>query len=365
MIFITSYQYSFKPYISYRLNSLSKLLSFFTLQVTFEMRILPRLRGPLNLNKKVVLLICLGCAIHFLPYGRDEALEMVIQNRALLPHGGSPIERLKEIMSDEKTPGTTTPKSKIAGTNWRNLSKEEIGQLSVLARHLYLEEPLGAPKNKTFLILIWKKGLYMEPRFVNEFTSEKKDPFARCPVKNCRVTYEDANAKVADAILIHFHTTPGPHDFPNRTQASQRWIWLTDESPFHTFTLAGDKDISHYNGYFNWSMSYRMDSDIPVPYGRTLRLTEGEEPNNTVDYFSAKPKNVAIMGSNCVSHNRRWEYVKELQKYLEVDTYGGCGTLKCPGHFTRDCPALNQYKFYLAFENSNCPEYITEKVKTL
>ena len=36
--------------------------------------------------------------------------------------------------------------------------------------------------------------------------------------------------------------------------------------------------------------------------------------------------------------------------------------MKCTGHFMRDCPDLDEYKFYLAFENSLCSEYITEKV---
>lgn len=35
---------------------------------------------------------------------------------------------------------------------------------------------------------------------------------------------------------------------------------------------------------------------------------------------------------------------------------------RCPGHFGADCPAINNYLFYLAFENSNCDEYITEKL---
>ena len=37
-------------------------------------------------------------------------------------------------------------------------------------------------------------------------------------------------------------------------------------------------------------------------------------------------------------------------------------SLTCAGHFMRDCPDLDDYKFYLAFENSLCSEYITEKV---
>ena len=36
--------------------------------------------------------------------------------------------------------------------------------------------------------------------------------------------------------------------------------------------------------------------------------------------------------------------------------------LVCKGHFRRDCPDLFEYKFYLAFENAPCSEYITEKL---
>ncbi len=49
--------------------------------------------------------------------------------------------------------------------------------------------------------------------------------------------------------------------------------------------------------------------------------------------------------------------------YSVLDKWGGCGaTLKCPGHFRKNCPGIDVYKFYAAFENSNCDEYMTEKV---
>lgn len=116
-----------------------------------------------------------------------------------------------------------------------------------------------------------------------------------------------------------------PGDLPprNSTRESQIWAFLTDESPHHTFM--SKNNLTNYNGVFNWSMTYRMDSDIPVPYGRTvLRKTSIKE--ETIS--KRRDILVAIMGSNCGGNNKRWNYVKELQKYIKVDTYGGCGTLK-------------------------------------
>ena len=56
------------------------------------------------------------------------------------------------------------------------------------------------------------------------------------------------------------------------------------------------------------------------------------------------------------------EYARELAKYIGVDIYGSCGTKRCPRNSDQCFDMLNKdYKFYLAFENSNCKDYITEK----
>jgi hypothetical protein len=56
-----------------------------------------------------------------------------------------------------------------------------------------------------------------------------------------------------------------------------------------------------------------------------------------------------------------------MQNYIPVDVFGGCGK-KCPDKFkdgreSRDCKLIiaTEYKFYLAFENSLCKDYVTEK----
>lgn len=261
----------------------------------------------------------------------------------------------------------TAPRNNINNNakiiNWRNLTEKEISGLSVLGRRLFLNQSIGEIQPRNFTILVWKTGPNIERRLLKEYGNVTKDPFRKCSVHNCRLTYRDEEAATADAILIHLHRTKGPSTFPNRTKYNQRWIWLSDESPYNTFLVSKVKKMEAYNGYFNWSMNFRIDSDIPVPYGRTVPLAPSEMASyQPKDYYSLKSKTIAIMGSNCGGKNKRWTYVKELEKYIDVDTYGGCGKLKCKGHFTRDCPALNDYKFYLSFENTDCDEYITEKV---
>lgn len=50
-----------------------------------------------------------------------------------------------------------------------------------------------------------------------------------------------------------------------------------------------------------------------------------------------------------------------MQYYIDVDIYGKCGNLTCSHE--NDCfdDLAEDYKFYLAFENALCPDYVTEK----
>ncbi|GLH10320.1 Glycoprotein 3-alpha-L-fucosyltransferase A [Gryllus bimaculatus] len=252
---------------------------------------------------------------------------------------------------------------------WRGFSKKEISQLSTLGRMLFLQDTANLTRrNKTFTVLIWKNGLNMENRHIFQH-----DPYEDCSVRNCRIEYDDKFLSKADAVIFHLHRTKSINELPRRLpeHRNQRWIFLTDESPHHTFLFdRSTNKLKNYVGVFNWSMSYRMDSDVPVPYGRAIPLTKEEAAAALAtipvskNYALGKTGTVAVMGSNCGGWNHRWDYVRELQKHMRVDVYGGCGndSKACPGGFTKDCPKIKNYKFYLAFENSNCRDYVTEKV---
>ena len=82
-----------------------------------------------------------------------------------------------------------------------------------------------------------------------------------------------------------------------------------------------------------------------------------------VNFAEGKTKKVAWFVSNCVAKNNRLEFAHELGKHIQVDIYGACGSHSCSRANAKQCFDLlsKHYKFYLAFENSNCRDYISEK----
>ncbi|XP_022237058.1 alpha-(1,3)-fucosyltransferase C-like, partial [Limulus polyphemus] len=117
-----------------------------------------------------------------------------------------------------------------------------------------------------------------------------------------------------------------------------------------------------FDGLFNWTMTYREDSDIPVRYGH---ICEGTLPVKTHDndFLEKKDKDVVWIVSNCHTLSKREEYVRKLKAFISVDIYGKCGDKVCLPTQSAKCyeDILRTYKFYLAFENSICKDYVTEK----
>lgn len=122
-------------------------------------------------------------------------------------------------------------------------------------------------------------------------------------------------------------------------------------------------------------MTYRWDSDMVIPYGYIqpngsvpLHPTDAQmnyylSIPSVINYAEGKTKMAAWFVSNCASQSRRTEMVRELQKYVDVDVYGDCGTMVCPRRHEDDCRKMAgmKYKFYLSLENSLCLDYVTEK----
>lgn len=204
----------------------------------------------------------------------------------------------------------------------------------------------------------------------------------KCPISDCTIVVRSSTSwhnmtqsrfqmlETFDAVLFHIHelwVTSLPPDYYRRP-SSQRFVFLTQESP-----LSMDVQLEEYNNYFNWTMSYRRDSDIKLLYGRFHTLNHSADSRaNQLDSHNTrrkKTKKVAWMVSHCQTHSKREDYVRQLQEHIQVDIYGECGSLKCTRNATHwlsnpECydKLANDYKFYLSFENSICQDYVTEKL---
>ncbi|XP_043474596.1 glycoprotein 3-alpha-L-fucosyltransferase A [Leptopilina heterotoma] len=170
-----------------------------------------------------------------------------------------------------------------------------------------------------------------------------------CPVNTCTIIRD--NHADADLILFKDYVT-----HVGRRRLHQIWLLYFLECPYHTQTI---KSVQ-----VNWTATYRRDSDIVAPYERWQYFDSSvTQIDQNFNYAENKTKKVAWFVSNCHPRNQRMNYAKELSKHIQVDIYGACGNLRCPRSQSQACFDMldADYKFYLAFENSNCRDYITEK----
>lgn len=189
------------------------------------------------------------------------------------------------------------------------------------------------------------------PPFVEGHTT-----FKDCGIPSCVVTYN--RSKLLEADAVGFHHRDMNISLPSRRTPQQIWFYFVLENPLNVF-MATDG----YAGVFNWTMSYRRGSEVYTPYGKYASLEQRSVKYFTGHEVTGKDKLVAWLVSNCDA-NERNKYVMELLDYINISIYGLCGdSSACPSK--RRSPACNsllrRHKFYLAFENGNCPDYITEK----
>ncbi|KAI7852385.1 hypothetical protein BDC45DRAFT_545898 [Circinella umbellata] len=86
-------------------------------------------------------------------------------------------------------------------------------------------------------------------------------------------------------------------------------------------------------------------------------------PANFMTFQKKKHKAPIVwIARNCDATSGRQHYVEQLMKYIDIDSYGDClRNQKFPEGKDR-MQLMSEYKFYLAIENANCDDYVTEKL---
>ena len=245
--------------------------------------------------------------------------------------------------------------------------------------------------NRSKLILVYTPWPY-EPWGPKNAKEAKNYTFADwdgtpCEESRCQITFDRDLFNVSHAVLFHHGTLSPKLDIEELTRnrlPTQRWVLYTKECP-------GVVPIApRYNRmYINWTATYRRDSDFYVPYGSYAPLEAQNRPTSAkvpynqmtkvdgileakfvekVNYAKGKDK-MAAFGTSQHCGGYRYEFVRALMKHVEVNVFGKCAsqlqttkTWHCPRNMGNGClEEFQRHKFYLAFENSLCVDYITEK----
>ena len=182
-----------------------------------------------------------------------------------------------------------------------------------------------------------------------------------CPVSNCRLTLnQDVEAlKYSDIVVFHSRDMMDGATLRSLSDTERRngqiWVYFTSENPLNS------QSDALYDDLFDWTMTYKHSSDIWLPYARYYPHKPSKQIRT--NYAKTKSKLVAWLVSSC--GNIRDRVVYELQQHLKLEVAGKCSsgfsnTFSCDTD--EDCDAkIHEYKFYLAFENQYCDEYVTEK----
>ncbi|KAJ8046577.1 Alpha-(1,3)-fucosyltransferase 4 [Holothuria leucospilota] len=148
----------------------------------------------------------------------------------------------------------------------------------------------------------------------------------------------------------------------------QMWVFQSEESPVYARGYTMPWFFRHDT--YNISNTYHTSADIPSPYGyyEPFRNENSNPVVNFTKLLKDKTNLIIWICSHCETLQwDRTKFVLDLQRVINVDTYGKCGKLSvCGERWTTTCnneidKRVCTYKFSLALENSCCEDYVTEK----
>ena len=171
----------------------------------------------------------------------------------------------------------------------------------------------------------------------------------------CAFTVDRQYADKAAAVVFHIPTL---WQLPKLKRRGQLWVGWSMEST-ENYPQLMDPAV---RDRLDLMMSYRLDSDLPVTY----------VPGGHVSDWILPPgeKSSGRLCATLISHkdqlSGRVAYVNELMRHADIHSYGKVlNNRTLPeqdlGRATK-AKLLRSYKFALAFENSICRDYVTEKL---
>lgn len=172
-------------------------------------------------------------------------------------------------------------------------------------------------------------------------------------ISRCFLTDNTSFFSTADVVVFHHQElSKGSASLPLHLHrpVSQYWVWMSLEPPDN------NANLTQLNGLFNWTMSYRLDADIPIPYGKTMSGRD-EQP------ILAAPNRSCLVSwviSKYKPQQTRSHVYQSLKKHITIEVYGRWNNK--PLSNKKLLPTIAKCLFYLSLENSEAKDYISEKL---
>lgn len=172
------------------------------------------------------------------------------------------------------------------------------------------------------------------PAFFNVKQGSRSFKDFKCAVDTCTITTDKAKFKSADLVWVYEYNRYKPKNYTR--PSNQVYAYYSVEPPMIWEYLPGMQTyvieyylknllfyrifVGIFTGVFNWTITYRRDSTIPVPTKTWIYYDQSDKQKNQHRNFAKnKTKKVAWFATNCYgTHNNRIGYIRELQKYIEV-----------------------------------------------
>jgi alpha-1,3-fucosyltransferase 10 len=178
----------------------------------------------------------------------------------------------------------------------------------------------------------------------------------RASREHCRITTDRDKFERADAVVFPMPTMGA---LPRRRAfRGQVWVLWSQESEVQFPALAEQS----FAGAFDIRATYRLDSDVPIPYAHPTMFDRCPEPPLLIE---RRPVPVSAWISSKWDRCGRDDYLRELMRHIAIDSYGKVAhnaDLADDRGAVSKLAAIAGYRFTLAFENSIAPGYVTEKL---
>lgn len=277
------------------------------------------------------------------------------------------VEEILEFVPDDHIPLPKPARGQIFDGGASLISNLDQSQLSSFSSPF-----IGADK-EIFLPQVEKKIITWH--HIDEASHDltrMRRALEQCPEAACEVTYPMPPGDIADAIIVDKIDTV--NSVPIRLTPDQAFVFHAMSSPARQ-PETKEEWSQPWNTAFNWTWSYRRDSDIWQPFGMLTQAVKVRPQEYFAGIAKSKTRPLVWMPETCFDDkddapSQRQQFVAALRRYLPITEFGSCVNRTCfdkgkGGRISTNsasCSSMLTKKFFflLALEDDLCRDHVTD-----